>query len=148
MDAVLTAEQDAFRRTVREALTGATGPAGWARLVRRLGLPGLALPAAASGGADRTITGLAVVCEETGRDLTPSPLLATAGLAAPLIAALGTPEQRSALLPRIADASLTGTLAVPGSLADALALTGDNSTGAWAGGGRSGGLQARRTGDG
>lgn len=155
MDAALTAEQDAFRRTVREALAeagtgagaGAGGAAGWTRLTRRLGLSGLALPAA-SGGAERTLTELAVVCEETGRDLLPSPLLATAGLAAPLIAALGTPEQRSALLPRIADASLTCTLAVPGSLADALALTGDNTTGAWAGGGRSGGIQARPTGDG
>ncbi|MGW7465864.1 acyl-CoA dehydrogenase family protein [Streptomyces xantholiticus] len=154
MDAVFTAEQDEIRRTVREALTGTAtdAPEGhdrdlWARLARRLGLPGLTLPAV-YGGTGRPLTDLAVVSEETGRALLPSPLLATAGLAAPLILALGTPEQRSGLLPRIADASLTCTLAVPGSLADALALTGDNTTGTWAGGGRAGGIQARETGDG
>jgi alkylation response protein AidB-like acyl-CoA dehydrogenase len=147
MDAVLTAEQDAVRRTVRESLTGpGTAPAGpapdsWARLA----LPGLAVPAA-YGGAGRPLTDLAVAAEETGRVLLPSPLLATAGLAAPLILALGSPEQRATLLPRIADTTLTCTLAVPvpGGLGDALALTGDNTSGTWAGGGRAGGIQARR----
>ncbi|MEW2632797.1 acyl-CoA dehydrogenase family protein [Streptomyces sp. NPDC048389] len=157
MDAVLTAEQDEVRRTVREALTGpGAGPGGpggpgasggpapetWARLA----LPGLALPTA-YGGAGRPLAALAVAAEEAGRVLLPSPLLATAGLAAPLVLALGSPEQRAALLPRIADTTLTCTLAVPGRLGDALALTGDNTNGTWAGGGRAGGIQARRTGD-
>lgn len=87
---------------------------------------------------------LAVACEETGRALLPSPLLATAALAAPLIAALGTEAQRTALLPRIAAGELTATLAAPGgSLSTALGLTGDTTGGAWAGGGRAGGVQAR-----
>jgi alkylation response protein AidB-like acyl-CoA dehydrogenase len=162
MDAAFTTEQHEIRRTLREALTEHTSPAGsaaaartpegydtelWARLAGQLGLPGLALPAR-YGGADRTLTELALACEESGRVLLPSPLLATAGLAAPLICALGTPAQCAELLPRIADSSLTCALAVPGNLAEALALTGDNTAGLWAGGGRAGGIQARRTGDG
>ncbi|MGW7289979.1 acyl-CoA dehydrogenase family protein, partial [Streptomyces sp. NPDC054847] len=162
MDAAFTTEQHEIRRTLREALTEHADPAAsaaaartpdgydtdlWARLAEQLGLPGLTLPAR-YGGADRTLTELALACEESGRVLLPSPLLATAGLAAPLILALGTPAQRAELLPRIADASLTCTLAVPGNLAEALALTGDNTAGTWAGGGRAGGIQARPTGDG
>ncbi|MFJ9621189.1 acyl-CoA dehydrogenase family protein [Streptomyces sp. NPDC101181] len=159
MDAAFTAEQDEIRRTLRDLLTRHAGPqAGraavgraegydpdlWGRLARDLGLPGLALPAE-YGGAGCTATELALACEETGRALLASPLFATAALAAPLIAALGTPRQRAALLPRIADGTLTATLAVPGpSLATALGLTGDHRGGAWAGGGRAGGVQARR----
>ncbi|MFF0508269.1 acyl-CoA dehydrogenase family protein [Streptomyces fimicarius] len=158
MDAAFTAEQHEIRRTLRELLARAAGPGTipaavgaaegydpvlWRRLARDLGLPGLAL-AEEYGGAGCTATELALACEETGRALLPSPLLATAALAAPLIAALGTPDQRAALLPRIAEGALTAALAVPGgSLATALGLTGDNRDGAWAGGGRAGGIQAR-----
>ncbi|MEU3052553.1 acyl-CoA dehydrogenase family protein [Streptomyces griseus] len=163
MDAAFTAEQHEIRRTLRELLARAAGPGAipaavstaegydpvlWRRLARELGLPGLAL-AEEYGGAGCTATELALACEETGRALLPSPLLATAALAAPLIAALGTPDQRAALLPRIAEGALTAALAVPGgSLATALGLTGDNRDGAWAGGGRAGGVQARRSGGG
>lgn len=62
----------------------------------------------------------------------------------PLITALGTPAQRSALLPPLAAGGLTAALAVPGpALATALGLTGDNTAGPWSGGGRAGGVQAR-----
>ncbi|MEV3990472.1 acyl-CoA dehydrogenase family protein [Streptomyces sp. NPDC049837] len=161
MDTAFTAEQDEIRRTLRELLAkhcateqvrAATGtdaghdPHLWALLARRLGLPGLALPEA-YGGVGCTTAELALACEETGRVLAPSPLLATAVLAAPLIARLGTEAQRAALLPRIADGSLTATLAAA-PLPRVLALTGDNRAGEWAGGGRAGGVQARRAGDG
>ncbi|MCA1275362.1 acyl-CoA dehydrogenase family protein, partial [Streptomyces sp. 7G] len=157
MDAAFTAEQHEIRRTLRDLLARHTGPdaipaavrtaegydpALWRRLAGDLGLPGLAL-AEEYGGAGCATTELALACEETGRALLPSPLLATAALTAPLIAALGTPDQRSALLPRIADGTLTAALALPGgSLATALGLTGDNLDGTWAGGGRAGGIQA------
>ncbi|ALU95504.1 MULTISPECIES: acyl-CoA dehydrogenase family protein [Streptomyces] len=157
MDAAFTAEQHEIRRTLRDLLARHTGPGAipaavrtaqgydpalWRRLAGDLGLPGLAL-AEEYGGAGCTATELALACEETGRALLPSPLLATAALAAPLIAALGTPDQRAALLPRIADGTLTAALALPGgSLAAALGLTGDNLDGTWAGGGRAGGIQA------
>ncbi|MGW7196248.1 acyl-CoA dehydrogenase family protein [Streptomyces chryseus] len=161
MDAAFTVEQEEIRRTLRELLAKRSGPdevksavrttagyddALWRQLAEQIGLPGLALPAAYGGAGCGTVE-LALACEETGRVLLPSPLLATAVLAAPLIAALGTDAQREALLPSVADGTLTATLAVPGGgLSEALALTGDNTGGAWAGGGRSGGVQARRTG--
>lgn len=163
MDAAFTAEQDEIRRTLRDLLTKHGGPgevraavrtaeghdpALWHRLAQELGLPGLAI-AEEYGGAGCTATELALACEETGRALLPSPLLATAVLAAPLITALGTPEQRAELLPRIAGGTLTAALAVPGgSMAAALGLTADNRAAAWAGGGRAGGIQARPDGDG
>ncbi|MFF3731722.1 acyl-CoA dehydrogenase family protein [Streptomyces sp. NPDC002476] len=157
MDAAFTAEQDAIRRTLRELLAEHAGSDGirsavrtadgydtalWRRLARDLGLPGLALPQE-YGGVGCGLVELAVACEETGRVLLPSPLIATAALAAPLIAALGTEAQRAALLPSLAAGGLTAALAVPGdSLPAALGLTGDPTGGAWAGGGRAGGIQA------
>ncbi|MGW1745694.1 acyl-CoA dehydrogenase family protein [Streptomyces sp. NPDC002092] len=162
MDAGFTAEQDGIRRTLRELLRKRCGPAElraaldtpaghdpalWTALADQLGLPGLALPEA-YGGIGCSPTELALAAEESGRALAPSPLLATCVLAAPLILALGTDTQRAALLPRIADGTLTAALAVPGAaLATALALTGTGD-GDWAGGGRAGGVQARRAGDG
>ncbi|WP_055490431.1 acyl-CoA dehydrogenase family protein [Streptomyces sp. TP-A0356] len=157
MDARFTAEQEEIRRTVREALAGRCGPgdvraaartdagydpALWTTLAK-LGLPGLALPEA-YGGVGCTPTELALACEEVGRRLVPSPLLATAVLAAPLLLALGTDAQRAELLPRVSSGELTAALAVPGTaLATALSLVGGNR-GDWAGGGRAGGIQARR----
>ncbi|MEU0783314.1 acyl-CoA dehydrogenase family protein [Streptomyces sp. NPDC006173] len=158
MDARLTAEQEEIRRTLREVLAkrcgpddlraAAHGPEGhdralWETLSRQLGLAGLALPER-YGGIGCSVTELALACEESGRFLAPTPLLATAALAAPLIQALGDEAQRAALLPRLASGELTAALAVPGAgLATALALVDDNH-GDWAGGGRAGGVQARR----
>ncbi|MEU8761156.1 acyl-CoA dehydrogenase family protein [Streptomyces sp. NPDC048659] len=157
--AAVTEEQQEIRRTLRELLAKRAGPAEiraavttpegydtglWATMAGTLGLPGLALPEE-YGGVGCGPAELALACEETGRALAPSPLLATAVLAAPLIAALGTERQRAELLPRIADGSLTCALAVPGgALPLALGLTGDNAAEPWAGGGRSGGVQATR----
>ncbi|MFE0581723.1 acyl-CoA dehydrogenase family protein [Streptomyces sp. NPDC058874] len=158
MDAAFTAEQDEIRRTLREILGKRCGPgevkaavrttAGydgdlWQQLSRQLGLPGIAV-AEEYGGAGCGPADLALACEETGRALLPSPLLATAVLCAPLIAALGSGAQRSALLPALASGGLTAALAVPGpALATALALTGEDAAGHWCGGGRAGGVQAR-----
>ncbi|MFF4630157.1 acyl-CoA dehydrogenase family protein [Streptomyces griseorubiginosus] len=154
MDARFTAEQDEIRGALRDLLRRRCGPrelrealdtpAGhdpdlWAALAGQLGLPGLALPEE-YGGVGCSATELALACEETGRVLAPSPLLATAVLAAPLLLALGTEDQRADLLPRIASGTLTATLAAPP--ATALALTCGNE-GEWAGGGRAGGVQAR-----
>ncbi|MET7661561.1 acyl-CoA dehydrogenase family protein [Streptomyces sp. NPDC005463] len=158
MDAAFTAEQDEIRRTLHELMNKRCGPedvkaavatpaghdpALWSALGGELGLPGLALPER-YGGVGCGTTELALACEESGRALAPSPLVATAALAAPLVLALGTEAQRAELLPRIASGALTATLAVPGEgLATALGLTGDNR-GDWSGGGRAGGVQARR----
>ncbi|MFE9624536.1 acyl-CoA dehydrogenase family protein [Streptomyces sp. NPDC006527] len=160
MDPSFTAEQDEIRRTLRELLHERSGPhdlraaldtpaghdpALWTALAGQLGLPGLALPEE-YGGVGCPVTDLALACEETGRALTPSPLLATGVLAAPALLALGTDAQRRTLLPRLASGALTATLAVPApALSTALALTRGND-GDWAGGGRAGGVQARRVG--
>ncbi|MEV0278448.1 acyl-CoA dehydrogenase family protein [Streptomyces sp. NPDC050610] len=157
MDAAFTEEQDEIRRTLRELLAKRCGPdevktavrteAGyderlWRQLAEQLGLPGLAV-GQEYGGVGCGPTELALACEETGRALLPSPLLATAALAAPLLAELGTDAQCAELLPRLACGELTATLAVPGgALPAALGLTGPND-GDWAGGGRAGGVQAR-----
>ncbi|MFF2304425.1 acyl-CoA dehydrogenase family protein [Streptomyces sp. NPDC058128] len=154
----LTEEQQRIRRTLRDLLAERAGPREnraatttpqgydpdlWASMSATPGAAGLALPEE-YGGAGRGPAELALACEEAGRALAPSPLLATGVLAAPLLAALGTREQRAALLPRLADGSLTCALAVPGgSLALALGLTGDNTAEGWSGGGRAGGVQAR-----
>lgn len=159
MDARFTAEQDEIRRTLRELLHKRCGPeelraavgtpaghdpALWTALAEQLGLPGLALPEP-YGGVGCSVTELALACEETGRALAPSPLLATAVLTTPLLLALGTDAQRADLLPRIASGGLTAALAVPGpALATALGLTGHDPRGEWAGGGRAGGVQARQ----
>ncbi|MFG3021793.1 acyl-CoA dehydrogenase family protein [Streptomyces sp. NPDC048254] len=161
MDARFTDEQDEIRRALRELLHKRCGtedvraavdrpeghdPALWTALGEQLGLPGLALPEE-FGGAGCSATEVALAAEELGRALAPSPFLATAVLAAPLLLALGTGAQRAELLPRIADGSLTAALAVPGTrLGTALALTGPGG-GDWAGGGRAGGVQARHQGD-
>ncbi|MGW2647033.1 acyl-CoA dehydrogenase family protein [Streptomyces sp. NPDC001393] len=159
MDTRLTPEQDGIRRTLRELLHKRCGsselrsavdsppghdPLLWSALADQLGLPGLALPER-YGGVGCSVTELALACEETGRALAPSPLLATSVLTAPLILALGTEAQRTELLPRLAAGTLTATLAVPGpALTTALALTCPNE-GFSAGGGRAGGVQARRS---
>ncbi|MFD9563171.1 acyl-CoA dehydrogenase family protein [Streptomyces sp. NPDC059994] len=159
MDADFTPEQHEIRRTLHTLLTRRCGPDEvkaavrtaegydqplWRQLAKELGLPGLALPEA-YGGVGCGPAELALACEETGRALLPSPLLATAALAAPLLLALGTEPQKHAYLPRLARGELTATLAVAGTaLALALGLTGDNADGAWAGGGRAGGVQARQ----
>ncbi|MEU2620399.1 acyl-CoA dehydrogenase family protein [Streptomyces sp. NPDC007157] len=161
MDARFTDEQDEIRRALRELLHKRCGtedvrtavdrpqghdPALWTALGEQLGLPGLALPEA-YGGAGCSVTEVALAAEELGRALAPSPFLATAVLAAPLLLALGTDAQRAELLPGIADGRLTAALAVPGAhLGTALALTGPGG-GDWAGGGRAGGVQARYRGN-
>ncbi|RLU84021.1 acyl-CoA dehydrogenase [Streptomyces griseocarneus] len=162
MDTALSEEQDGIRRTLRELLHKRCAPDGvraavrtaagydgalWRQLARQLGLPGLAVERR-YGGAGCGPTEAALACEETGRVLLPSPLLATAWLVAPLIAALGTREQRSETLPRMVTGELTGALVLPGAAPmEALGLTGANE-GAWAGGGRTGGVQARPAADG
>ncbi|WP_431980134.1 acyl-CoA dehydrogenase family protein [Streptomyces qinglanensis] len=158
MDTAFTEEQEAVRHTVRDLLARRCGPEEvkaavqapegydtslWHALAGQLGLPGLALPEAYGGTGCGTLE-LALAFEEAGRALLPSPLLPTAVLAAPLVAGHGSAAQRDRLLPRLASGALTATLAVPGrALAAALGLTGSGRE--WAGGGRAGGVQARRT---
>lgn len=75
---------------VRRAMAGEPGwDAGvWRRLSGELGLPGLMVPEHL-GGTGLTLVELATVFEETGAALLCAPFFATAGLAVPLLQALG-----------------------------------------------------------
>ncbi|ROO88894.1 acyl-CoA dehydrogenase [Actinocorallia herbida] len=98
---------------VRGLMEGPTGhaPALWARLAD-LGLQGLAVPEE-HGGAGCGFAELAVVLEELGRTLLPSPFLPSAVLAVQALLAADDAEAGAAYLPGIADGSLIATVALP-----------------------------------
>ncbi len=85
-------------------------PEVWRRMAD-LGWPGLLLPAS-YGGSGQTFLEAALLLEELGRVLLPSPFLPTSVIAARVLLALGTEEQRSRWLPRIAAGELIATLAL------------------------------------
>jgi alkylation response protein AidB-like acyl-CoA dehydrogenase len=96
--------------TVRALLDDPRGddPAVWKEL-GELGWLGLVVPEA-YGGAGLGAVDLAVVCDEAGRVLLPTPLLSQV-LAAHTIALAGSEAQRDAWLPRLAAGELRATLA-------------------------------------
>jgi alkylation response protein AidB-like acyl-CoA dehydrogenase len=83
----------------------------WSTMAGQLGLTGLAM-AEEFGGAGAGWSELAVVVEEMGRALLPTPFLASVVLAATAIAASGDAAAQKDLLPRIAAGEITATLAV------------------------------------
>jgi alkylation response protein AidB-like acyl-CoA dehydrogenase len=115
VDLELTAEQKLLADTVdgllekrydantRLALLGS--PEGWSRDLWRqyaeLGLLGLTIDEQ-YGGAGMGVAELAVVMESFGRVLVLEPFLATVVLGAGVVAAAGSPEQKTALLPGVA----------------------------------------------
>ncbi|MBB4665172.1 acyl-CoA dehydrogenase family protein [Conexibacter arvalis] len=120
-----TDDQREIRRTARELLAarsgfervravaerddGAYDEALWRELVE-LGWAGIALPEAV-GGQGLGVLELAILLEELGYAVTPSPIFsnAAAGL---LIDAAGSDAQREALLPGIASGEQTATVAL------------------------------------
>ncbi|SEF57282.1 acyl-CoA dehydrogenase [Thermomonospora echinospora] len=113
-----------LRETVREALADLSPAAEvrrqmetaqgwdrktWRRLCDELGLAGLAVPEEYGGGGFSPVE-LGVVFEEAGRSLLCAPLLATAGLAIPLLLALDDEEARREYLPGLCDGSCVGTV--------------------------------------
>jgi alkylation response protein AidB-like acyl-CoA dehydrogenase len=116
-----TEEQDLLRTTARQALEKAFPPdyarrllddevpeAPWPQLAR-LGWFGIGIDEAA-GGAGGDFTDQAVVLHEMGRVLAPAGYSATAVGAAPLVAALGSPEQRAAWLEPLLSGARLGVL--------------------------------------
>ncbi|HEY8493323.1 MAG TPA: acyl-CoA dehydrogenase family protein [Myxococcota bacterium] len=117
-------EQELLRQEVRKLLDAqapmetvraiAETPEGFSRdlwkQMGELGWLGLTIPES-YGGAGLGMVDLVVVLEETGRSLLPSPLVATT-LAAAAIRDFGSEAQRARWLPRLADGSLIGTIAV------------------------------------
>jgi alkylation response protein AidB-like acyl-CoA dehydrogenase len=96
---------------VRSQMATAQGwdPEVWRRLCRELGLAGLMVPEELGGGGFSAAE-LGVVFEEAGRVLLCAPLLATAGLAVPLLLALGDPEACKRYLPSLCDGSRVATV--------------------------------------
>jgi len=93
---------------------------GWSRELWKqyaeLGLLGLTIDEQ-YGGAGMGADELAVVAEAFGRALVLEPFFASTVLAGPLVARVGTPEQKSQLLPRLASGEVVLALAAtePGS---------------------------------
>src|SRR5262245_61121903 len=87
-----------------------TTDAVWRGIVD-LGLPGLLVPEDV-GGAGLGMVEMGIVCEEMGRALHPGPFATSALTAVSVVDAAASPAERSELLPRLADGSLTATLAV------------------------------------
>ena len=72
----------------------------WSEMVE-MGWPAILVPEQ-YGGLEYGYTGIGIVLEESGRTLTPSPLLCTAMMGAAAIVKAGSDEQRDSILPRIA----------------------------------------------
>lgn len=115
MDLDFTQEQDLLRDMVRGVCAELTPPsvvrameddpigvpaAFWKKL-SELGIPGLLIPEAHEG-AGQSMVEAAIVYEEFGRALAPSPHFASCVLGASVLLAAGDPAQQAAWLPRIA----------------------------------------------
>jgi alkylation response protein AidB-like acyl-CoA dehydrogenase len=85
-------------------------PATWEAIVE-LGWPGILVPEA-HGGADMGYLTMGILLEETGRQLTASPLVASALVGATVIRLAGSEAQQRQWLPKIVDGSAIMTLAV------------------------------------
>ena len=83
----------------------------WQQMAEQLGLHGLALPEQ-YGGAGYGLAELAIVLEEMGRSLMPTPFFSTIGLAAQTLLASGDDQACRRYLPGIAAGELTATVAV------------------------------------
>ncbi len=125
MELALTAEQEELRTSLRRffadkapsaevrrlmATDEGHDPKVWAQMAGQLGLQSLAIPEK-YGGAGFGFAEVAVVLEEMGRRLYPSPYLASAVLAAQALLASDDETAKAEHLPGIADGTTIATLA-------------------------------------
>lgn len=126
MHFTFTAEQDLIRETAREffqqygaserrraAIDSAAGydEEAWRAIAKDMGWAGIMLPESC-GGSGLGHVELAILQQEAGRCLHPSPFFATVCLAAPAILLAGNESQRCSLLPGIARGETRATLAM------------------------------------
>lgn len=126
MDLSFTEEQKELRRAARKFLDTTSSlervrtimatesgydPEVWAQIVGDLGWVALTIPEA-HGGFGLTQVDLLPVLEETGRSLLPAPLFSTVCFGVTALVQGGDDAQQSEYLPRIAEGSLTATLAL------------------------------------
>ena len=125
MNFAFTEEQEELRRTarrwleekapsalVRRLMVTEEGydPGLWAEMAQ-LGWQAIAIPEE-YGGAGFGFLEQAVLLEEMGRSLLPSPYFATTVMAAPLLLEAGSDQQRKRWLPGIAAGEVTATVAI------------------------------------
>lgn len=149
MHFALTDDQRAIQESVRSFLAKAAGlerlraviaaPEGWDAALWNsfavdMGYAGLMVPEA-HGGSGAGAVEMALVLEELGSRLAAIPFLETAVLAVQAILNAGTPWQKDALLPAIADGSTKATLAIAGPEGkpspDGIAVRLDRTDGGW-----------------
>jgi alkylation response protein AidB-like acyl-CoA dehydrogenase len=104
----------------RTHLAGESGPGTddtlWKTLTEQIGLAGLLVPEEL-GGADAGVAEVVATLSELGSQLSPVPVLATLGMAAPLLAVAGDTEQVRLLRGRLASgAAATVAWSHPGSV--------------------------------
>jgi alkylation response protein AidB-like acyl-CoA dehydrogenase len=129
MSLILTADEESLRDSVRRfvaersplsairelAAAGEPYDAGvWKQLSAQLGLAGLAIPEE-YGGAGAGHAAMAVALQELGAGLVPSPLLASAVLAAGTLLALDDMAARATVLAGIASGEVIATVALSGT---------------------------------
>jgi alkylation response protein AidB-like acyl-CoA dehydrogenase len=124
MELEFTSDQEELRDSVRAVLErecpiglvrsvvedGVAPDALWKQMVE-LGWPALTVPDE-HGGLGLGWVELAVVVEELGRAVAPGPFVPTVGLFLPAVQATADAAQLARVLPRIAEGSLTGALAL------------------------------------
>jgi alkylation response protein AidB-like acyl-CoA dehydrogenase len=128
MEFAFTEEQNLIRETARafcdengtsERIRAAVAtPQGydsgvWERMTSELGWAGIAIPEV-YGGSGLGMVELAILQNELGRRLIPSPFFSTVCLGAPLIALLGTEAQKADWLRRIVQGTTRATVALSG----------------------------------
>lgn len=126
MDLAFTEEQELLRSTVRTFVDRnypeprvrelMADPAGndtalWKQMAGQLGLQGLAI-SEEHGGSGFGFAEIAVVAEELGRGLVPSPFLASVVLAGSYLTHCGDEQAQADYLPGIADGSVIASLAI------------------------------------
>ncbi|MGI8662869.1 MAG: acyl-CoA dehydrogenase family protein [Acidimicrobiales bacterium] len=104
------------------------------RAMAEAGLLGIAVPDG-QGGAGLTILEAALVLQEVGRRTAPVPALAGIGFATPTLAAYGSPAQKAAVLPGVADGTIVATGAFVEYLGDPTSPSTTAATGVDGGGG-------------
>ena len=99
-----------FRSMRDSGVTGAYVPETWGAMVD-MGWTGILVPEA-HGGSDLGYLTFGLILEQTGRQLTASPLFASAFVGASALLIAGDAAQQERLLPAIVDGSEILTLAV------------------------------------
>ena len=82
----------------------------WSQMVA-LGWSGILVPEE-FGGSNFGITGMSVIMQECGKNLTPSPLFATGVMGVSVLTSFGNHEQQENLLPKIVNGEITTCLAI------------------------------------